>query len=359
MQMLEAEKSELTEREKNVLNLVVENFVRSVAPVGSKYIAQNYGLSLSSASIRNVMMELEKQGYITHPHTSAGRIPTDKGYRFYVDSLMRMENLTEIEKVDVLENLNRFSRDISFILEAASQTLAKISNLLGVVLAPRFYDGIFERIELVPVAEKKILAIISIKSGLIKTITMELGKDVPREKLERTANVLNERLYGLTLREIKQTIDVRLKNVEHGDTDFIDVVVDSSKFLFDFTPPADLHIGGTSNIISQPEFFKKEASKDIADLLDDREIMIHILNQEDENESEDFNQSEKLRITIGEENRETMMQHCSLITASYHVGNIFGTVGVLGPTRMHYSKIVGLVDYMAKALTDTLTMGKI
>lgn len=358
MQMLEAEKSDLTERERNVLNLVVENFVRNAIPVGSKYIAQNFDLSLSSASIRNVMMELEKQGYISHPHISAGRMPTDKGYRFYVDSLMRMENLTEKAKDDILENLNRFSRDISYILEAASQTLAKISNLLGVVLAPRFYDGIFERIELVQVAEKRILVVISIRSGLVKTITMEFEKDVSRKKLEHTASILNERLYGLTLREIKHTIDDRLKNVDYGDADFIDLIVDSSKILFDFTPPADLHIGGTSNIISQPEFFKKDVSKDITGLLDDREIMIHILNQEDESENEDFDRSEKLRITIGEENKEIIMQHCSLITTSYHVGDISGTVGVLGPTRMHYSKIVGLVDYMAKALTDTLTLGK-
>jgi len=286
-------------------------------------------------------------------------MPTDKGYRFYVDSLMRMENLPKTEKDGIIENLNRFSRDISYILATASQTLARISNLLGVVLAPRFFDGIFEKMELVSIAEKKILVVISIKSGLVKTITMELEKGVTREKLEHTANVINERLHGLTLREIKQTIDVRLKNLTEGDAGFIDLVVDSSKFLFDFSPPGDLHIGGASNIIVQPEFFKQEASKDITELLDDREIMIHVLNQEDEDENDNYEEAKKLRITIGEENRDIIMQHCSLITASYHVDEIFGTVGVLGPTRMQYSRIAGLVDYVAKVLTDTLTPGKV
>ncbi|MFQ5630273.1 MAG: heat-inducible transcriptional repressor HrcA, partial [bacterium] len=326
---IEAEKSDLTKREKNILNLIVENFVRHAAPVGSKFISQNTDISLSSASIRNVMMELEQRGYITHPHTSAGRLPTDKGYRFYVDSLMQMENLSTAEKDGIVENLNRFSRDVSYILEAASQTLARISNLLGVVLAPRFFEGIFQKMELVPVTEKKILVVISIKSGLVKTITMELEKDVPREKLEHTANVINERLHGLTLQEIKQTIDVRLKNLDEGDTSFIDLVVDSSKILFDFSPPGDLHIGGASNIIVQPEFFKQEASKDITELLDDREIMIHLLNQDDD-ENDTQGDAKKIRITIGEENKDIVMQHCSLITASYHVGEIFGTVGVLG-----------------------------
>jgi heat-inducible transcriptional repressor len=339
--------------------LIVENFVRNVAPVGSKYIANNFDVALSSASIRNVMMDLERRGYIAQPHTSAGRVPTNKGYRLYVDSLMRMENLSEAEKDHILEDLSKFSRDISYILEAASHTLARISNLLGVALAPRFFQGIFEKMELVPVANKKILVVISIRSGLIKTITMELDEDVSRDALERTASVINERLYGLTLEEIKETIDVRLKNIGYGDAGFIDLVVDSSKILFDFTSTSDLYIGGTSNIISQPEFFKKDISKNITGLLDDREIMIHVLNKDDESEKDYSENFGNIRITIGRENEEEMIQHCSLITASYHVGNIFGTIGVLGPTRMHYSKVAALVDYMAKALTDTLTPGKV
>ena len=357
MKKIDSEMKELSGREKSILHLIVENFVQHATPVGSKLIAQNSDLALSSASIRNVMMDLEQQGYIAQPHTSAGRVPTDKGYRTYVNSLMRMQKLTPREQGEIVENLSRFSQDIGFILEAASRTLAKISNLLGVVLAPRFFEGVFERIELVQVAEKRILVVISIQSGLVKTISMELEKDVSRDKLEQTARVLNERLHGLTLREIKETIDIRLKNISVGDTGFIDMIIDSSKILFDFSVPGDLHIGGTSNIIVQPEFFKKDLTKDITGLLDDREIMIHVLSQEESDDESDEKyvdgNAEKIRIVIGEENRETLMQHCSLITASYNVGEIHGTVGVLGPTRMQYSKIISLVDYMAQALTDT------
>lgn len=348
--------TELSERAKSILHLIVENFVRNATPVGSKYIASHSDLALSPASIRNVMKELERQGYVTQPHTSAGRMPTDKGYRFYVDSLMRRENLSESEKRRILHNLQKFSNDLNFILEEASHSLAKISNLLGVALAPRFYEGIIDKIELISLAEKKILVVISIKSGLVKTISLELNKDVPREKLERAAGIINERLHGLTLNEIKRTIDARLKNIAFDEEQLIDSLIDSSRLLFDFTPPADLHIGGATNIISQPEFFMKDTSKYITGLLDDREVMIHVLTQDETREDEPQGTT-KIKITIGVENTEELMRHCSLITASYHAGEIRGTIGVLGPTRMYYSKVIALVDYMAKALTEMLTPG--
>ncbi len=336
----------LSERERLILHSIVESFVHNAVPVGSRYLSKKSGMDMSSATIRNVMMDLEERGLVAQPHTSAGRVPTDKGYRFYVDSLMQVETLGEPEKQRILEQLRRVSLGVDTILEAASQVMARVSSQLGVVLSPRFYQGIFEKIELVAIAEKKILMVLSIKSGLVRTIVMEVAAEVTREVLEKTARVLNERLYGLSLNEIKQSLDRRMRHAGEANPELIERILGSAELLFSEEGRRGLHFGGTNNIVAQPEFTDHQQLAKILNLLENREILIHLFEQGDD--------PEKISITIGDENRDELIKHCSLITASYHIGNISGTLGVLGPTRIRYSKVVALVDYMAKILTEVL-----
>jgi heat-inducible transcriptional repressor len=335
-----------SERERRVLNSIVESFVRNAMPVGSRYLSKKNGMDMSPATIRNVMMDLEERGYVTQPHTSAGRVPTDKGYRFYVDSLMMVETLSEQEKQHIFEQLRRVSLGVDTILEAASQVLARVSSQLGVVLTPRFFQGVFEKIELLPIGEKKILMVLTIKSGLVRTIVMEVAAEVSREVLEKTARVINERLHGLSLNEIKQSLDQRMRHAGEANPELIERIVESADLLFSEESRRGLHFGGANNIASQPEFTDHHQLAKILNLLENREILIHLFEQGDD--------SEKISITIGDENRDELIKHCSLITASYHLGHINGTLGVLGPTRIRYSKMVALVDYMAKILTDVL-----
>ncbi len=334
----------LSERERHVLNSIVENFVRNAAPVGSRYLAKKGGMDMSAATIRNVMMDLEEMGYVTQPHTSAGRVPTDKGYRLYVDSLMMIEMLSEQEKQQIFEQLHRVSQSVDTVLDAASQVLARVSSQLGVVLSPQFYQGVFEKIELVPIAEKKILMVLSIKSGLVRTIVMEVATDFSREVLEKTTQVINERLHGLSLEEIKQSLDRRMRHAGDANPDLIARIIESAGVLFTDDERRSLHFGGTNNIVNQPEFTDHQQLSKVLNLLENREILIHLFSQGDS--------AEKITITIGDENREELIKHCSLITTSYHIGNISGTLGVLGPTRIRYSKMVALVDFMAKILTN-------
>ncbi|MGH7492018.1 MAG: heat-inducible transcriptional repressor HrcA [bacterium] len=337
----------LSDRERMVLNSVVEDFIRHAVPVGSRMTAKKFGMSISPATIRNVMGDLEEKGLLTHPHTSAGRMPTDKGYRLYVDSLMNVEELSEQEKSHVLHQLARVSREVDSILDAASQTLARISEQLGIVLSPRFYQGIFEKIELVPIAEKKVLMVLSIQSGLVQTIMMKMEAEVSREVLERTAAIINERLHGLSLMEIKHTLDSRIRDLgEHVDPEFVRWVARKAVPMIDPVEPRSLHFGGANNLMRQPEFSDYDKLSSFLRLLESKNIVIQLFDlQEHANE---------LTIAIGEENREELIKYCSLITASYHVGTITGTLGVLGPTRMRYAKVVALVDFMAKVLTQVL-----
>jgi len=339
-------REELSERERMVLNSIVENFIQSAVPVGSRVVAKKSNMALSPATIRNVMCDLEEMGYLTHPHTSAGRVPTDKGYRFFVDSLMGVEQLPESQKKHIFDELVRVSKEVDSILEAASQVMARVSSQLGVVLSPRFYQGTFEKIELVPIAEKRALMVVSVKSGLVRTIVLQMETEFSRELLDKTARIINERLHGLSLREIKDTLDSRFRDVGEADPDLVRLIVQSVVPSIDRLEHRSLHYGGTQNIMVQPEFLDQQKLLNVLNLLESKEMLIHL-----------FDQSEAtgdLSITIGVENREELIKYCSLITTSYHIGNVTGTLGVLGPTRMNYSRIVSLVQFMARVLTQIL-----
>lgn len=337
----------LPEREKLILNCIVESYVQNVQPIGSRYIAKRYNLEISPATIRNVMTDLEEMGYLSQPHTSAGRIPTDKGYRFYVDTLMSVKSLSRNEQRIILENLRKVSAEVDEILHNSSQVLGKISSQLGIVLAPRFYQGIFQKMELVPISENKILVVISIKSGLVKTVMMEIASGISRNQLEETSWIINERLSGLSLKEIKETIDKRMSGISSGEDSLIRLIVESSNKLFYFDGHRDLHLGGTPNIMANPEFSDQEHFTKLLELIESKQIILHILDK-----SKEF---DKISISIGEENKEELFSNCSVIATSYHLGNVSGTLGVVGPTRMQYAKIVSLVDYMGRALTQMLS----
>jgi len=333
----------LTGREKLVLDSIIKTFIEKVVPVSSRYIAKKYNNLICSATIRNVMIDLEEKGYIKQPHTSAGRIPTDKGYRYYVDGLMQVEDLAQHEKDDIKLNLFGISSNIEQILEKSCQTLSKISNLLGVVLSPRFLNGVFKKLELVKLSENAILVIIFIASGLVKTITMEVHSDIKKEKLEETTRILNERLQNLTLKEIYDSIGMRLHDINMGDQQLIKHVVESSDKLF-IHEEEHVHIGGTQNIMRQPEFTDIDEMIKILELIDNKKIFIHILNE--------HGSDEKITITIGEENKKELVMNCSLVLSTYKIGNLTGTMGIIGPTRMYYPKMISLVDYIAKEVSD-------
>ncbi|RMD85795.1 MAG: heat-inducible transcription repressor HrcA [Calditrichaeota bacterium] len=337
----------LNEREKIILNCIVESYVKTATPVGSRYLAKKYNLSWSPATIRNVMNDLEEMGYLKQPHTSAGRVPTDKGYRFYVDSLISIEALQRKERRMILENLRKVSADVDEILHTSSQVLGKISSQLGVVLAPRFYQGIFQKMELVPISENKILIVISIESGLVKTIMTEIESRVSRDKLYETAWIINERLSGLSLKEIKDSIDRRMADISKGEESLIRMIIESSDKLFTFEEHKDVHVGGTVNIMSNPEFSDQEHLIKMLELIESKQIILHLFDEQ--------GKADKISITIGEEHKDEIFRNCSVITTSYHIGNVTGTLGVVGPTRMQYAKIIPLVDYMGKVLSQLLS----
>lgn len=345
---------ELNEREREVLELIIQNFILTANPVGSRFLAKHSDLGLSDATIRNVMADLEEEGYITHPHTSAGRIPTDKGYRFYVNDMMRIGQLSQAERLKIDQNIEQLVADKTTqsddILRVTSKILGQISKQIGVVLSPKLSTGVFEKLELVPLSSSKVMVIISIRSGLVKTIMLEVRAEISRQKLDELARALNERLSGLTLEQIRQTFAERVADYEDR-SGLLRIFIDFADKVFDEQPQTErVHISGKENLLAQPEFEQPEKMRGIIELIENEKVIVHLLEETSASEP-----SDSVTIRIGKENLDSKMKECSIVTAQYSVGDAIGTVGVIGPTRMNYAKVVRVIDYIAKRLSQTLS----
>ena len=342
---------ELNEREKTILRHVIQQFILTASPVGSRNITKRYEVGLSPASVRNIMSDLEDAGFIDHPHTSAGRIPTDKGYRIYVDSLMDIQQIKQSDKVFIKEKLEE-GLETDEILRISTTLLTKITKQLACVTYPKLETGILEKIQIVSLSSIRILVVISIKSGLVKTITLELSSEIESSKIEPVQNLLNERLTGLTFTEIRKTFSERFKDIiENGDRSIIRLFYDSVDKIFkDVFRKENIVISGAKNIIRQPEFENPERFQSIVELIEDKDIIIHILEKSSEND--------EIFISIGSENEDIKLNDYSFITKEYKFGETHGTLGIIGPKRMEYSKIVSIVNYMSKMISEMLTVAK-
>ncbi|MCL5021457.1 MAG: heat-inducible transcriptional repressor HrcA [Bacteroidetes bacterium] len=334
---------ELTQREKEVLREVIHDFILTASPVASKYVARKEG-QLSPATVRHVMAQLEEFGYLNHPHTSAGRIPTDKGYRFYLDSLMSYDAIEELEKSRIAEELDR-SIDSAELLTEASKLLSKMSRQLSLVSAPYLGDAVLSKLELIPLDSSKILVVISLESVMIKTIVMEVQSEINPVSIRKISSFLHERLAGLKLSEIRETILDRVG--DYADEEVISRFASMTDKIFAPIPEADkVHIGMPQGLFSHPEFELPQNLKGILEIIGDENVILHILEIGDK--------AEPITVKIGIENTEEKLKDYSLITARYEVGGVTGTVGVVGPRRMQYSRLIPLVDFVAKVISNKL-----
>jgi heat-inducible transcriptional repressor len=337
----------LSEREKQILQSLINHYIATAEPVGSRAIAQKYRLGVSPATIRNTMQDLEELGLISQPHTSAGRIPTDKGYRFYVDSMMGKEALTPSEEDQIRREICADYAAVQDILDQTARVLATVSKQLGVTIAPRFDKGVLTGINLIPVADRKILVVLTVKHGLVRSILLEAESSVDLDQLERTQSVLNEKLAGLTLGEIAESIGERLKETFDADPRLIKLFLDSADNLLKLTDPDQMHLGGTKNIVDQPEFKDREKLRGLIEVLEERKLLAELVSTKGIKEG--------ITITIGKEIERGEMQSCSLVTSPYKAGKVSGTIGIIGPTRMRYSKLTSMVEYAAKLLGEVLS----
>ncbi len=336
----------LSERQQEVLKFIVQTFVLTANPVGSKILAKTTELGLSSASLRGVMADLEEAGYLSHPHVSAGRVPTDKGYRYYVNSLMGYENISKKDQKTIYTDLKSVT-DADDLLKESSKILSRISHQLSFVTSPQLRSCILLKIEIISLSSSKLLIVLSVDSGLVKTITMEVTSEINQNKINNLNIILNERLTGLTLNQIRETFHNRLKDFEDEESGIIRLFVDNINKVFnEFYTRERLHISGTTNILSQPEFESPKQIRSIIELIDNEDIIIHLLDQYEEKSSR-----EGLTILIGSEINVEKLHDYSLIISSYNIGENRGTIGVIGPKRMEYNKIIPIVNCVAEIIS--------
>lgn len=335
----------LTQRQKEVLQWIVHHHIETALPVGSKYLGRNSSLGCSTATIRNEMVSLEKMGYIKQPHTSAGRIPTNQGYRLYVDLLMKIKPLKKDEYKRIKRPFEKHKGNVKLILEEASRILGEISSELAVVLTPWISWGIFDRLELIGLSHNKVLSVIHVRSRLVKTVIIEVTSELEHRELEKAASLINERLSGLTLEEIIYTIKERLNGIEIKNKDLLNTFLNSAPDLFNLAEPMDIHTCGTYNIVSQPEFSDSKLLGQILTLVDDRRDLIKLFNKKVNN----------TEIVIGEENNNDKLKCFTIIRSNYKKGKDVGTLGVIGPMRLRYNRILPLVDCVTETMSYYLS----
>jgi heat-inducible transcriptional repressor len=333
----------LKERRERIIETIVTSFLETAEPVGSTHIAAACGLGLSPATIRNIMKELEDEGYLAQPYTSAGRVPTVKCYRYYVKHIVPGVDPSDadLENAKLLvENVLR-ENDATLFMSHIAKVLSEVTDLIGIIMIPSFERSIFDRLEIVNMGGSRFLVIISLKNGLIKTIHLTVDRIIPRIKIEETARLLSNRLHGLTVAEIKKSIDERLKGLTGGDRSLFDVILNKRYEIFDFSEDTNLHIAGLSRLLVHPEFAPFNHMLRVVDLFEHKSEIAKALNHTVEDDRD-------VNIYIGGPDLWFSKPALSMISGVFQMENDKGVVAVIGPLRIHYPKLAAIVKYTAQ-----------
>jgi heat-inducible transcriptional repressor len=341
----------LTEREERVLDAVIRAYVETAEPAGSRTVARRFKLGISPATVRNTMADLEEKGFLYHPHTSAGRIPTDHAYRYYVDTLMRPRRMTETQQRKLrLELLEREGAGpLERLVRRATQAMGLLTGELGVAIAPSVDEVVLERLELLALSGETVLLVLTLRNGIVRTVYVDLPLTVPRETLLGLTVVLNERLAGQTMAEIRQTLPDRLRDAAPSDdvgaSELLNIFLQSGEEFFDLSG-GEVHLGHTSVLASQPEFESGPELRGLIELTERRDLLASVLTGA---------KQQGLQISIGAENEPPELNTFTLVTSEYRVGDLSGVIGVIGPTRMPYDKVVTIVESTSRIVSELFT----
>ncbi len=337
----------LSDRERLVLDAVIRSYVGTAEPAGSRTIAKNFALGVSAATIRNTMSDLEERGYLYHPHTSAGRIPTDLAYRVYVDRLMAPSPLTQRQHDTLARELRDGASEIESLLGKAAKVLGVLTQELGIALSPSFEEAVLERLELVPISSERILMVLVLRNAAARTIFIEVESGLPSEAVDKVASVLNERLSGSSLREIRATVRDRLRDIKsrESEQELLNIFVEEADQLFDGSGADDqaIKLSSAQMLADQPEFRSNEKMRDLIELTERREVLMSALRAR---------HHDGLTVTIGAEHLHPRLSSLTLVTSTYQRDGLRGVIGVMGPTRMPYDKIIALVEHTSRLIGD-------
>jgi len=293
------------------------------------------------------MADLEEMGYVTQPHTSAGRVPTESGYRFYVDKLMEVSPLSEADRQRMQHCYDDARQEMEYIMEQTSRILSLISQYIGVVISPKLQESILRRLELISVDSARILVVLMMESGMVKSRYIAVEGEIPPKSLQKINRLLNEKLSGLPLKKIRNISENPTQMKAIFDEDMSEQAMELTKNAFSLEPEIEVYLEGATNFFCQPEFEDRQKMEAVFRALEEKEYITSLLVPQ--------LYKPGIRILIGSEMQYAGMEYCSMISSTYKLGkHSVGVLGIIGPTRMAYHKIIPIVDFTARMMSKTL-----
>jgi heat-inducible transcriptional repressor len=338
----------MNDRHQGVLRAIVQDYIRTAEPVGSRTLSRKYGFSLSPATIRTIMSDLEDSGYVAQPHTSAGRVPTDKGYRLYVDNLMDRAPLSREEVERIEQRVGPSAAEADDLLREAGKLLFALSPYVAVALAPRLQDSRFQRVEFVSLARDRVLVILLADSGLVHHKTVMVEEAITQDDLDRMARYLSDLLKGRTLHEVRDLLVAQMAEEKALYDRLLAQALRLGAQALAGDTEADVYVAGAARIADQPEFADIQRMKSLYTAFEEKSKLVILLSE--------CLRGGGCRVFIGSEIPVQDIQDLSVVASPYRrQGQILGVLGVLGPTRMDYGRTVALVETTANLLSRSLS----
>ena len=334
-----------------MLEAVIQSYVETAEPAGSRTLSRRFGLGVSPATIRNTMSDLEEKGFLIHPHTSAGRVPTSKAYRAYVDELLAHGLLPVIEGHRLQADIGRANSPIETILRRAAESLGVLAQELGVALGPSLGKSTLRSLDLVRVNSERLLMVLNLDGGVVRTVFVEVHGEIAEMAIAEVKTVLNERLAGLTLEAISTTVPARLRDTltDAQARDLLNIFVQDGGAMFDAAAPlaeSTVVLGQASVLAEQPEFSGADRMRQLLELTERPQRLVDAIRTR--------GNASGISITIGDEHTDPKLGDFTVVTAGYRAGTLSGVIGVIGPTRMPYDKVIALVTHTSQLLTELL-----
>jgi heat-inducible transcriptional repressor len=337
---------DIAERNRKVLQAVIDSYISSGMPIGSNVLVKRYDFGVSSATLRNIMAELEELGFLTHPHTSAGRIPTDLGYRYYIDSLISIDKESEEFDDQLRQAPSLQGENLNDLMEEASRFLAVLSRCAGIVVAPSESETKYRHIEFVRLRGAQVLIIFVTTSGIVQNKLIELDEGIRQQDLNRFSEYLDNELEQWTLNEIRERLIEKMREEKLLFAQLMDETYRASREVQE-REGERVYIEGASQIFDTPEFATVEKMRSLFKAFEDKYKLLRLLDRSVA--------ARGIKVFIGSENPYYEMQGCSMVVSNYKTGeHVVGTLGVIGPTRMDYKQVIQVVDYTARLLSKLL-----
>lgn len=336
--------NELNERKKSILKSIIDDYVQTAQPVGSRTIARKHELGLGSATIRNEMADLEELGYITQPHTSAGRIPSDKGYRFYVDHLMQIHSLANDEMLKIKKAMDDRIEELNQLVKRACTIISSVTGYTSVVLTPQFAKATIKSVQFVMVDEKRLLVVVVAGVGIVNNKLIKHEAQLDEENLQLLTNTLNTKIAGRTLDEVTMPMMMEVHTITGLPASLIFSVIEAVQECVRRIESTDLYLDGVTNLLNYPEFSDLFKAREILELLNEEDVISALVKST-------LKKNQNLDVKIGSENEIGPMKELSVVTAVYgREGRDIGAIGVIGPTRMAYGRVVSSIQFMKDLL---------